>query len=647
MFKMKVTRQLVILLSLSIVVAIVFAFRLTQHFSRLSVERTRLTHNLQETFALNLRLHQGIEREIHLLNHQLGQLDPRFNEAINETNFQLGEMIMQYVKLDLGEEERLTVERIRNLHSELAVCSSQIYAQLHRGERAEAIARIQQVEALGDNIAKEFGTLDALQVQKLQAMSDQMDRTARGGVVSLYVFAALFFLMLVGFTLVLRHRILHPLKQVLDAADHIRKGDLTARAPRARDDEIGQLALGFNFMAESLAENYAELERKVEERTRQLNDLQAQFVQSEKMSAMGQLVGGVAHELNNPLTVILGFAELEKMRLTSRGADPSTIKVMEDIYSQADRCRRIVANLLQVARRQEPQRVPTRINKVVEEVLQLRDYELQSRNIQLVREFDPTDPILHADPQKIQQVVFNILNNAIDAIQDKSQEGKIWVRTRALGGTISLEFLDNGTGIREPRRIFDPFYTTKEVGKGTGLGLSVCYSIVKEHGGAIRAENWEQGARFLLTLPVGSAPEVQKVETPALPYPAKGGKDKGTVLIVDDEEALLKLQTSFLTSAGFKTHGVKTGEEAVQVLENQQVDLIVSDVRMPGKIDGVQLYTWVCQHRPELRKRFAFVSGDVVAITTGELSSLSEVPQILKPFQLGNYSRVIHQLLEA
>jgi C4-dicarboxylate-specific signal transduction histidine kinase/CheY-like chemotaxis protein len=645
MQKMKLSRQFVVLLVVMFALIIVFAVRLTRQFSTFSAKGVHLTSNLQKTYSLNQEMHVAVQSEIDLLHHQFEEPNPHYIEELNEINFHLGQKIMQYLKLELEDPERFAVERIRALHSELGVQSSQIFQQMREGNRDWALRRTKQVEELSSNIEKQFSALDALQVRKLQDMLDQLNNSVQNWYKVIYSFAAFFLLVLLLFTFLLRRRVLEPVHKMLEATNKIRLGDFTVRAPVARLDEIGLLAHEFNFMAETLAVSYADLEQKVQERTQQLQELQQQFVQTAKMSAMGRLVGGVAHELNNPLTVILGFTELERMKLLKNQGDPKRIKLMDDIHFQGERCRRIVANLLQVARRQEPHLETIRINTVVEQVLELREYELKTGNIQVVRDFDGTNPALLADPQKIQQVVLNLLNNAVDAIHESGRAGRIQVKSQLVHSNVILEVWDNGTGILEPDQVFDPFYTTKDVGKGTGLGLSVCYGIVKEHGGEIRAENWQGGARFIVTLPVGdiqngSSHKRERSDT----QPSKV-KLELNALIVDDEEPIVDLQIAFLSSMGIHAVGIKSGEEAMKFLQTHSVDLVISDIRMPGPLDGVQLYEWICDHCPKLKERFLFISGDIVALDKETLARRSNVPSIQKPFQFENYSRLIHKLL--
>jgi PAS domain S-box-containing protein len=231
-----------------------------------------------------------------------------------------------------------------------------------------------------------------------------------------------------------------------------------------------------------------------------LRHTQEQLLQSEKMAAVGQLISGVAHELNNPLTAILGYSELLKSEenIDGRGAD-----YLDKLYKQAQRTHHIVQNLLSFARQRKPERGHAQVNQVVEETLALREYDLRSNRIEVHRHLDPALPEIGADFHQLQQVVLNILNNAVDAILEAKRKGEIWVRTSVENGNVRLAITDNGPGVGNPHRVFDPFYTTKPVGKGTGLGLSICYGIVKEHGGDIQVRNEDpDGATFTVTLPL-------------------------------------------------------------------------------------------------------------------------------------------------
>ncbi len=240
------------------------------------------------------------------------------------------------------------------------------------------------------------------------------------------------------------------------------------------------------------------------EETRQayedLRRTQEQLLHSEKLAAVGQLISGVAHELNNPLTAILGYSQL----LESSGqVGPLALSYAEKMYKQAQRTHRIVQNLLSFARQHKPERVPVQVNTVMEDTLGLRDYDLRTGQIRVHMELAQDLPLLSADPHQLQQVFLNLINNAVDAILEHSTEGDLWVASGVNEGHIFVELTDSGPGVKDPSRVFDPFYTTKPVGKGTGLGLSICYGIITEHGGNIRVKNAPpRGASFRIELPL-------------------------------------------------------------------------------------------------------------------------------------------------
>src|SRR5258708_14379218 len=216
---------------------------------------------------------------------------------------------------------------------------------------------------------------------------------------------------------------------------------------------------------------------------------QEQLLQSEKMSDVGQLIAGVAHELNNPLTAILGYAQL----LESEGVNDRANDYVAKLFKQAQRTHRVVQNLLSFARQRKPQRDEVDIRKVLDETLALRDYDLKINNIRVERDVPAETTPVVADPHQIEQVFLNIINNSVDAILDTGRPGKLKIRVYCENGHVCTRFADDGPGLKDPKRIFDPFYTTKSAGKGTGLGLSICYGIVKEHGGDITAHNGGDG----------------------------------------------------------------------------------------------------------------------------------------------------------
>ncbi len=230
-----------------------------------------------------------------------------------------------------------------------------------------------------------------------------------------------------------------------------------------------------------------------------LRSAQEQLLQSEKMSAVGQLISGVAHELNNPLTAILGYAQL----LETEPLDQRAQDFVRKLFQQTQRTHRVVQNLLSFSRQRKPIHSKVDLRRPLEDSLALREFDLKMNNVTVERDYDSGLPFVTGDAHQLEQVFLNIINNAVDAIMDCAQSGSLRVRTYMEVDRACIEFRDSGLGLKDPKKIYDPFYTTKKIGKGTGLGLSICYGIVKEHGGDIVAFNHEQGgAVFQVKLPI-------------------------------------------------------------------------------------------------------------------------------------------------
>jgi PAS domain S-box-containing protein len=380
------------------------------------------------------------------------------------------------------------------------------------------------------------------------------------------------------------------------------------------------------------------------EKTREAYDslrrTQEQLLQSEKMAAVGQLISGVAHELNNPLTAILGYSQLLKSEefVQGRGAD-----YLEKLYKQAQRTHHIVQNLLSFARQQKPHRAPVELHQILEDTLVLREFDMKIHNIAIHREFDPQLPVTAGDFHQLEQVFLNLLNNAVDAIQEKGGAGDIWIRTQAQGDRLRVEITDSGAGVSNPHKIFDPFYTTKPVGKGTGLGLSICYGIVKEHGGEIEVRNAPpRGASFLVTLPVSR----ESSAAPGEPTSLRDLSVPGTILLVDSEEALLSLEQEVLTSAGAAVEIAHSAEEAIETLSRTFVDAVVTDINLPGKTSTAGLYHWIKEHRPELAGRVVFTASNA-GDSAAHILRGSGSPVLAKPFAVEEFCRLVQGVLSA
>ncbi|HID62589.1 MAG TPA: GAF domain-containing protein [Anaerolineae bacterium] len=377
--------------------------------------------------------------------------------------------------------------------------------------------------------------------------------------------------------------------------------------------------------------------RDVTERRR----LQEQLLQSEKLSAIGQMISGVAHELNNPLTTVMGFAQL----LQAEELGDQVKQDLEKISQAAERARRIVRNLLIFARQHKPGKKYVDINEIIQRTLELRAYQLKVDNITVTLELDERLPRTMADPYQMQQVFLNLINNAHQAMVADRGRGHLTVRSQMAGDTIQVTIMDDGPGIPEKdmRRIFDPFFTTKEVGEGTGLGLAICYGIVQKHGGRIWAESEVgRGTTFTVELPVKEMDlGAVSISPEGLEPSTATGK---TVLVVEDEEAIAALLTRILEAEGHQVDTASDGRAAVKMLERRDYDLIISDLKMAG-MNGQKLYSHLQKTHPPLARRVLFITGDVVSADTRAFLERVSNPYLSKPFPMDAVVAAVQEVL--
>jgi two-component system NtrC family sensor kinase len=383
--------------------------------------------------------------------------------------------------------------------------------------------------------------------------------------------------------------------------------------------------------------------RLYEETCRAYEDLrktQEQLLQSEKMSAVGQLIAGVAHELNNPLTAILGYAQL----LETEGLNPRAQDFVTKLFKQAQRTHRVVQNLLSFARQRTPQKQEVDIRKIVDETLALREYDLKVNNILLERETMVDAPSVTADPHQLEQVFLNIINNAVDAILEGGKGGKLKVRIHGVDGQVRIEFLDSGVGIKDPNRIFDPFYTTKSVGKGTGLGLSICYGIIKEHGGDITAHNRpEGGASVEIRLPASG----HVIETePVTATTRREMAIEGRVLLLEDEEAVLEFERDVLVGAGAQVVALMNVEEAKNRLRAESFDAVIMNGRMPGGWSAQDAHRWIGVACPGLEKKMLFTFSSIAEQDVRNYLQGNGIASLVKPFEVVDLISQARRLLQ-
>jgi nitrogen fixation negative regulator NifL len=368
--------------------------------------------------------------------------------------------------------------------------------------------------------------------------------------------------------------------------------------------------------------------------------LREHLSQSEKLAALGELLAGVAHELNNPLSVVTGYAAL----LTNDAA-PAVAARAEKIRQAAERCARIVRNFLAVARQHPQERERVAVARVVNEVLELLAYPLRVDTVSVSVDLPDDLPAVWADPHQLHQVLLNLITNAHHAVRGSAGPRHIVIGARADGpDAIQVEVVDSGPGIppEVEARIFDPFFTTKPVGQGTGLGLPICKGLVEAHGGSLEVEGRPgRGACFRLRLPLGQPPPSQP---PAATATERGQGQR--VLVVDDEPHVGQVLSDILTVRGYQVDLAGNGRIALERLAARPYDVILSDVRMP-ELDGPGLYRELERRAPAMLPRFVFMTGDTLNPLTNQVLEGTRGPFLKKPFTLDEVAAAIRQVLDA
>jgi signal transduction histidine kinase/ActR/RegA family two-component response regulator len=362
--------------------------------------------------------------------------------------------------------------------------------------------------------------------------------------------------------------------------------------------------------------------------------------QSEKLNALGSMLASIAHELNNPLSVVLGYATM----MDDLASDPVSKERAQRVRAAAERCARIVRTFLAMARSKPQQRAPVQLSRVVEAALEVSDYGLKSADVEVTLDLAPDLPEITGDGDQLALVVMNLLVNAQQVLQSQPPPRQVRITTRATAAGALIRVEDNGPGVPAAAReqIFEPFFTTKPAGAGTGIGLSVCRGIALAHGGRIEVEEAAGGgSAFVVHLPRGG---------PAQPAPLEAGAPpalgSARILVVDDEPELRQLLVEILERRGFAVETAASGREALAVLAARPLDLIISDLRMPD-LDGPGLYRTLARERPELVSRLLFITGASLAEDVMLFLAETGADVIEKPFDPQEVVRRVQRRLDA
>jgi len=398
-------------------------------------------------------------------------------------------------------------------------------------------------------------------------------------------------------------------------------------------NEKGEI-IGFRGLGRDITER-----KKAEEERKQLEQ-KAQL--ASRLACVGELASGVAHEINNPLTGVIGYAHL----LLDRRDIPKDIRHdLEIINEGAQRVAGIVRKLLTFAGQHKPEQKLADINEIISTTLDLRAYELASNNIRVA--FQPARdlPMTIVDPGQLQQVFLNLIINAETEMKLAHGKGKLSIKAEHIDNIIRISFKDNGPGIARENleKIFNPFFTTREVGQGTGLGLNLCHGIITEHKGRIWAESrLGRGATFFVELPVVTKDRQSVLLEPPAKEPERVTKAK--ILVIDDEPLVRQLVSRVLSEEGHEVEAVANAEDALKRIKSKRYSRILLDIKMPG-MGGINLYKQFQEIAPSLKKRVVFVTGDVMGKHTTDFLAKTKAPYITKPFNAEQLKTEINRIL--
>ena len=390
------------------------------------------------------------------------------------------------------------------------------------------------------------------------------------------------------------------------------------------------------------------------------NAVRSRLLHMEKLAALGELVSGVAHELSNPLTSIVGYAQ----RLLVRQREVKHREEIRRIFAEAERASAILRQMLLTAREMPLERSRISINDVVRRTVELQRFALAAEGIGVELDLDPLGSTVTADAGRLQQVLLNLLGNARQALENRKRDAMIRVTTKHRDGgkRARIEISDNGPGIPKEilSRIFDPFFTTKPAGAGTGLGLAIVRGIVREHGGEVHVSSSQgAGAIFTIDLPTSSQDEARRATSGPTIFdfergtvPARNfatlrhvGVGTRTVLVVEDEPTVAQLIADVLHDEGFRVDTASNAREARRRAATEEFDLVICDMKMPD-FDGAQFYQALERAKNPLRHKFLFVTGDVLAGHTRKFLDESGILYLAKPFRVEELMEKVGQVLD-
>jgi signal transduction histidine kinase/CheY-like chemotaxis protein len=604
---------------------------------------TSLSH-LHSTLSLETQIHAGHEVAEHSFWLAYYSKDAALQLKFQEHSQNLSRLLDNFVSYPFPQEDWVEVEELRRVETKF----QSLTARLMSGRRVQVeddwyLGEVNRLSIAADACVRR---LEDSHVRDLETLSAQRARFSKGLIALLLLFAGFALLTSVWFRRAHQDHLWSPLEDLRHMVGEVRGGNLAVTGKVPRGIEIGSLVSAFLEMAGELREMRDSLEERVMERGVKLEQAQAELLQSAKLASLGQLVSGVAHEINNPLTSILGFSEVLLSRATN---DPAALGPLRTIRDEALRLKHLIINLTTFARHAPYRTERTDLRQVLLRLTDLRDYQLQANNLTLHMDC-PGSPIwVVADAEQLMQVMLNLVLNAEQAVKSCRERGDIWLACGEDADKAWFTVRDNGCGMAHDilNHIFEPFFTTRSAGEGTGLGLSVSYGIVRQHGGSIAVES-ESGKGSTLRVSVPLVPKTRPAANAPAPLLTVRTEKKprsraSHALVIDDESGILEMVTDGLEAIHCRVTTVQDSSAVPAALDHGEFDLVLCDLKMPGQ-NGFEIYQFLRDTRPELAARFILMTGNL-ADAKKYSAELAEVALLPKPFTLASLRDIVKQVL--
>jgi signal transduction histidine kinase/ActR/RegA family two-component response regulator len=632
---------------------------------------------LAGTLYVNLRIERELRDSIHIVEAEL-----RIHTQISSTLLSLRQaagrqadssgaspaenpedrlatlagLVQQYGALGTDGRNLRWLSAIESAREDLTHATREVFARVGSETSTEIAGRFRRFETLSRRMELLVDSRTNEQFGNLAESHRRLEDYTRALTLLFVALGLLSFLILLQTRRVMERQIWEPLEQLRRMAVAVRSGNLSISGVVPHNLEFGALMQSFLDMSGGLREMRGSLEQKVRERTASLEAAQRELVQAAKLSSLGLLISGVAHEINNPLTSILGFSELALAR-PPVATEPRLRRALEAIRDEALRMKGLVANLSAFSRRGPRRTSRVDLRRVLDRILELRGYQLRAVSIELHCAIPRQAVWVDGDADELLQVLINLVRNSEQAITGFRERGDIWLAGWNANGDAWLSVRDNGAGMsREVQEsIFDPFFTTKPVGQGTGLGMSITHGIVQRHRGTILVESTVgAGTTVRVMFPAASEAAHAEAKPEGISAEVEKGRQKDAAtgaearerraLVLDDEPLVAEYVKEGLESSGWSCVVRANADGLEAALENAEYDLVVCDLKMPGR-NGLDVLRMLRERWPRLARRFLLMTGNLADAEPVSTDELAKVRILRKPFTLEQLTEAVRGVM--